>query len=529
MIYKYKTRFFSVVSASLNFEEDFNISKASLMSLKDLIPKNINLEKNIDLIGTAFNATVVNRVNFNHDCIDSKTAVAVAEYFVHKPTNIEHKTKRVVGHIVNQGFSSFPGNEILTLEEIAEMEDPFNLSLAAVVYKMVEKDFANLLLDSADESSPNFHKVSASWEVGFNDFDIVLGSRDLKDAEIISDKKHIEELKSSLKAYGGRGERSDGTPIYRLLKGTVYPLGIGYTSNPAAEVQGLVVDDSNDLNEEIDEEQEIDSYSINISPKTDKKISHTDRNPVKTTKLSTMDLEKLTKALDTALAELKASTSQIDEKCIANLSAAISDKIRVHSDQFQKEVEQAKKAEAEALQLSESLKASVLEIETKLKQAESKIVGLEDSIAAQEQEEVFNVRMASIDNDFDLEDADRKIISSELKTVETSEEAFASYQEKLNVLFKHKNKAYKAEQEKIFQEKLAAEVEKHIAKNSEVSKASKTEDVKVESGVEASEGIDIEQALANAESEGGGVASSLSSWKERLNKAFKKEDIEIQL
>ena len=72
--------------------------------------------------------------------------------------------------------------------------------------------------------------------MGFNDYKIAIGSDNLKDAEIVSDQKHIEELKSKLKSYGGSGKLDDGTKIYRLVVGEVYPLGIGFTTNPAADV-----------------------------------------------------------------------------------------------------------------------------------------------------------------------------------------------------------------------------------------------------------------------------------------------------
>ena len=68
--------------------------------------KNIDLEKNIDLLAVAFNAAVVNRFNKNGDGIDSETAVAVKDYFVHKPTNIEHDRDKIVGHIVSAGFQN---------------------------------------------------------------------------------------------------------------------------------------------------------------------------------------------------------------------------------------------------------------------------------------------------------------------------------------------------------------------------------------------------------------------------------------
>ena len=103
--YKYTTTFDSVVFASSDIEES-NISKASLESLRPLIPKDINLDRNIDLLGVAFNAAVVNKFNKNGDGIDSEAAVAIKDYFVHKPTNIEHDRDKIVGHIVSAGFSS---------------------------------------------------------------------------------------------------------------------------------------------------------------------------------------------------------------------------------------------------------------------------------------------------------------------------------------------------------------------------------------------------------------------------------------
>ena len=39
------------------------LSQASLEPLKGLMPKSVNLEKNVDLVGAAFNAAVVNKFN----------------------------------------------------------------------------------------------------------------------------------------------------------------------------------------------------------------------------------------------------------------------------------------------------------------------------------------------------------------------------------------------------------------------------------------------------------------------------------
>ncbi len=88
-------------------------------------------------------------------------------------------------------------------------------------------------------SDSAYQKVSASWEVGFSDYVLAVGSNDLEEARIISDPSKIEEMKGFLRSYGGSGKTQDGESIFRLITGDIYPLGIAYTLNPAADVKGL--------------------------------------------------------------------------------------------------------------------------------------------------------------------------------------------------------------------------------------------------------------------------------------------------
>ena len=112
--YKYTTTFNQRIIAASEIEGgEWKLSRASLDKLQPLIPKAIDFEKNIDLLGVAFNAAVVNRFNKNDDGIDTGTAVAIKDYFVNKPTNIEHQKEKVVGHIVSSAFSKFGTNEII--------------------------------------------------------------------------------------------------------------------------------------------------------------------------------------------------------------------------------------------------------------------------------------------------------------------------------------------------------------------------------------------------------------------------------
>ena len=97
-----------------------------------------------------------------------------------------------------------------------------------------------MINDSSDPEHENYQMVSASWELGFNEYLIALGSDDLTEAELISDEGQVEELSQYLVTQGGAGKMKDGTKVNRLVVGDVYPLGIGFTATPAADVKGLI-------------------------------------------------------------------------------------------------------------------------------------------------------------------------------------------------------------------------------------------------------------------------------------------------
>ena len=122
--FKYKTTFENEIIASSDIEESgLGISNASLEDLSSLIPKDVDLDQNIDLLGVAFNGAVANKFNRNDDGIGTSTALAIKDYFVHKPTNIEHRKEKVVGHIVSSGFSEFGSNKVLNEDEVKNITD----------------------------------------------------------------------------------------------------------------------------------------------------------------------------------------------------------------------------------------------------------------------------------------------------------------------------------------------------------------------------------------------------------------------
>lgn len=532
IMFLYRTKFDNIVTASLNFDNNVLLSQASLEPLRSIIPSSVNLEKNVDLVGAAFNAAVVNRFNKNGDGIDTNTAIAFKKYFIHKPTNIEHKKQRVVGHIVNSAFSSHGENKILSDEDVRGTLSPFNIALAAVVYKTVDRQFADALMDSNDPQSALFEKISASWEIGFNEYYVAVGSLDLKQAEIITKKEQIEEFKKYLKGFDGPGFMNDGTPVYRLVTGRIYPLGIGFTTNPAADVQGVVIDDGTSDVETGDEDEkeemeteEAESYEVNsieLLNFNNKIFSQKEKQPVNITKTKIMDLEQILSALKTVLAE-KQDTAKFSDEAVASISAKIAESIKLKNEEIKQEIEKAEVAKAEAVAQAEQFKKDLEENNKKLSETAAKLAELENTISAQAAQELYSSRMSLLDNEYDLDEVDRQFLAKEVSALANTEEAFASYKEKLAVLFRHKSKASKQDQDKIFQERLEAELAKRMGQ----AKTQQTEVVE--------KTVEVETALANAKREEPAIptqsitpSETKTSWKERLGKAFSKENITVK-
>lgn len=509
MNYKYTTTFEAPIQACKISDNSF-ISKASLNNLHSLVPKDIDFEQNIDLIGVAFNAAVVNKFNKNGDGMDTNTAIAFTKNFLHKPTNIEHNKEKIVGHIASAGFSKYGSSEILTPEEVEGKDDMFNIALGAVVYRSANKAFADLLERSTDPSDPYYQKISTSWEVGFTDYVLALGSSDLKDAEIISDEKTIEDLKKHLRIYGGSGKTQDGKNIYRLITGKIYPLGIGFTTNPAADVKGVFKPQEN-------------SSLVEITDKKDKntnKISQSENINVKNKNKIIMDIETMISELKDLLIEKKFS-----EETVASMTNTFADAIRQKDEQYRQDIESVKLEKETIAKEHSELKESVEALRHQLAEAQEKINSFEANQKAEQAVAKFNERMDLLDQEYALEDEDRSFLAQELKTLDITEESFASFKEKLSILWKDKNKEIKAAFEAQIQARIDAEVEKRLAKVS-IASSTNTE----QSNEEAS----TEEILDNVETSEAGIANSnettsreQNSLREKFAAAFNRENITI--
>ena len=508
------------------------ISEASLDALQPLIPSAVDLNRNIDLLGVAFNAAVVNRFNRNDDGIDTDSAVEIADYFINKPTNIEHRKQIVVGHIVSSAFSKFGSNELLSIEEVEESREPFNIALAAVVYKTVNPQFANLIEDE-DEEYDNV--VSASWELGFNDYCLALGSKNLNEAEIITDRRQIEELSPYLKAFDGPGKTDEGISVNRLIIGEIFPLGIAFTTHPAADVEGLYVEAASEPAAKRGVGRDGAAVVLDSGPdfkNKNEKSSHSGKTNVNSNNDYTyqklvMNSDILEK-FEEILAQ-KLDNKQFSEEAVASVTQVFQEAIRQKNEEYKAAKEEQEAASAEATAQNKQLEKDVESLKEQLSVAETELTSLKEERTAQEAQECFNTRMAGLDNEFELQDTDREILATELRDLDVDEEAFASYLEKVRLMWGHKAKTFIQASEKQIQERIDTEVAQALA-DLESSTAS-TETTEPPEAPEVEEVLDeLEEQPAQVATNNNAEASqSEPSLRERFKDAFSIENLTINI
>jgi hypothetical protein len=456
---EYTTIFSSEVKTIVSEEKDKYLALASLLDLEKFVPQ-IDTEKDVDLLPIAFNAFVANRVNKNGDVINTDTALSMYNNFKNKPINVEHNRDRIIGTILTAGFSEFGTDRPMTEEQASKMSGPFNVTLGGVIWRIVNSDMADYIEESADPTSDNYLKVSASWELGFTDYNIVeltAEGKNIEDGNIISDQTLVKKLENKLKALGGDGVLDNGNRIYRHVINDVVPLGIGLTESPAAEVSGIVIESAEedmdpisqelkDLREKVamlsgppptnEEAQEIAANkSTEYTKEKQENFSQTEEKDVSQfNRGSNMKVTSIKQITDESLKELSASA----------VSEFIEEELKTASEQYSEE----------KTKLEDSLKASQeaqerLEGEHKTAQEElEKVKTVLDELQAEKTEraaqDAFNERMATMDETYELDNEDRQVIASQIKDID--EEAFAKYLENMKVLLSSKDKETLKEQ-----------------------------------------------------------------------------------
>jgi hypothetical protein len=466
--FKFQTTFSSIVKPISSAEKDKYLAVASLEQLRAFVP-NIDFEKNCDLLGIAFNSCVANRANLNDDAIDTETALAIADYFIHKQVNIEHNRAAVVGTVVSVGFSEFGTDKPLTREELKGSTKPFNITLGAVIWRVVSGDLADIVEASNDPTSDHYMKVSASWELGFDDYDLLVLPKNEKNIEAgkrITDKQQIELLASKLRAYGGEGILGKGERLYRIVKGDVLPLGIGLTSNPAADVKGVAVPKKEMKCKQCDSKMEEDSEDMlcaackkRAATKANEETLKLINENVGRKSLTFQEILELSQSSQSTKSSVSNNTIIMDKKITslkditdealkeikaASIHEFVQSELQKACEEHQSKIKAAEEAATKAEDARKDIATAQEELRKKVDELTEKLAEITKQQEIKAKEEKFSARMSAFDEKYNLTADDRKAIAAQIKDL--SDEAFAEYEKQAEVLLSSKVKTAKQEE-----------------------------------------------------------------------------------
>ena len=455
--------------------------KASLDELKSLTSSEFNPEMDSDLLYIASPLVLVGKCNLNGDCLDKQGAIAKHKTFVKKLLDIEHKRDKIVGNIFAAVLTEVDTNRILTEEE-AMQKDLFNISYAAYIWKVANPKLAQFVSMASKEDSQFYNQVSSSFEVGFDEYKIAVGSTTLSLAKILSVEEQVGYEKF-LKANGGKGVDDEGNPVYRVLAYDWCGRGAGLVAKPASQVKGVITIEKMMENvPEVEEKKESseDDAPQNAAAQLIKKLKEKDielekkvedlrksielvinksaeKNDIKVSGANILEKNNIQSKNDgvitntakpmkiTKLEDIAANKGELfkNESYAADIAQLIADETAKISERYVaklKESEDAAKFLAEAKAQAETkaaeLQAKTEELSSKVQELAAKLNEIEEAKAAEIAERLFNERMTGLDAEFELDEESRGFVAADIKGM--NDEQFSSYAKKAKALFKKK-------------------------------------------------------------------------------------------
>lgn len=157
-----------------------------------------------------------------------------------------------------------------------------------------------------------------------------------------------------------------------------------------------------------------------------------------------MKITKIEDITDTLLKEVTASS----------ITDFIAEEIKKVNDQFLAEKTEKENALKAATEKSETALAEQENLKKQLEEVNQKLASIQAEQEAKAKEETFSMRMAAFDEEYELNDEERKVLALDIKDL--NEEAFSAYKNKMAVLMKDKNKAAKKAKEEKMKEEMKA-------------------------------------------------------------------------
>ena len=289
--FKYKTLFAFNKIAPLDSNKGESLVAFASKSdkIKKLLPKGLNISDNIGFQLFTAEAFIANKLNANFDGVKNREAIQLKNQFPLGFCDLNHKRDHIIGVIVDSAYTDFNTGKELLEKDVKEMTKPFSVTLTGIIWRAANPELADAIGSCNDRNSEYYNKLYLSWEVGFDQVNLITmkdGETDFSKGALITDETEIEKLKPRMLSEGGNGFTEDGLKIGRVPYGKdVCALGVGIVENPAGQVNPLSVPDDNANKENV---EQLES-SKNMDNIINKETSEKDAVPKK---IDTIDIYK---------------------------------------------------------------------------------------------------------------------------------------------------------------------------------------------------------------------------------------------
>ena len=233
----------SIVYASLLEKSDNDIShikvKQENKSLAGIEDTDLYYTQSI-LVTTSWNK--------NDDIFDAKEVWQAKNTPMHKPTNLEHDEKIIVGHITSNWPIDENGELIDENLPINQLPEKFHILTGSVIYNGFTepelKDRANTLIEEIESGNKY-----VSMECFFKGFDYGLVEKTTGKFHVLARSEDTAFLTKHLRAYGGMGEHQN-YKIGRVLRQITFS-GKGFVNRPANPESIIFTKDNLQLDKQI--------------------------------------------------------------------------------------------------------------------------------------------------------------------------------------------------------------------------------------------------------------------------------------
>lgn len=380
--------------------------------------------------------------NKNDDIFEPAEIWKAKETPEHKPTNLNHDEKIIVGHIISNYPITEDGILIDKNTPVENLPKNFHILTGSVIYKAYTdpalKDRTRELIASIEEGTKY-----VSMECYFDNFDYGITDPATGSYKVVARDDSSAYLTKYLRAYGGTGEK-DNYKIGRVLRNITFS-GKGYVDKPA-NVNSIILQTRLDNFDDMKKDEEKNVISENKGVSLDYIETHTVEACIMSEQeaLETKTEKEVTE--EQVVACEAETTETVEAPVEATEATEVSETVQTEEvaegpslDQVQAELDEKTSVVAELQSKLEEAEAAMKkymaekeEDKKKLEETEAAMKKMEDEVKGMKKKELMAKRTASlIDCGFEASEIEESLAAYDALDDEAFDSVIAMMKKKM--------------------------------------------------------------------------------------------------